>query len=47
MQSDFNRKLSFLELDYAAGAIDIGISQHSMYSQPPKKEQLMKIGITA
>jgi hypothetical protein len=34
-------KLPFLELDYTASVIDIGISHHSMDNQQ-KKEHLMK-----
>ncbi|MDR1539216.1 MAG: hypothetical protein LBU32_14700 [Clostridiales bacterium] len=43
--TDFRRKLPFLELDYSASAIDIGISYRSMDNKAPKKEHLMKIGI--
>jgi hypothetical protein len=36
--ADFHRKPPFLELDRTDGAIDIGISHHSMDNQAPKKE---------
>ncbi|MDR1542184.1 MAG: hypothetical protein LBU32_30245 [Clostridiales bacterium] len=43
----FHIKLPFLELDYTASAkCDFGISHHSMDNQAPKKEHLMKSGIS-
>jgi hypothetical protein len=33
----FRTKLPFLELDYTASAIDIGISHRSMDNQAPKR----------